>query len=174
MMNEDSFQYALENTRVILAPEQRIETFGNTSFRFFLITELMDDVDKVCVRDGRLHAERPQIVAPRHYARLLLEGFGDKARNYVEWLERNPEAGTFLKYGFAFRKTELAERIVHSPPEEVIDKVRAEVDLDKEPLSAIIHGVDDGWEVCLLKFAVEMIQRSAGGNFGDLRNRGLL
>ena len=173
-MNEDSFQYALENTRVILAPQQRIETFGTTTFRFFLVTELMDHIDQVRVRDGRLEAERPQIVAPRHYARLLLEGFGEKAREYVQWLERNPEAGTFFKYGFAFRKTDMTERLVNSPAEEVIDKLRGQVDLDKEPLSAIIHGVDDGWEVCLLKFAVEMIQRSAGGNLGDFRNRGLL
>lgn len=173
-MNEDSFQYALENTRIILAPEQRIETFGNTCFRFHLITELMDHVDRVRIRDGKLHAERPQILAPRHYSRLLLEGFGEKAREYVDWLERHPEAGTFLKYGFAFRKTHISERVVQSSAEEVIDRVRDQVEREQEPLSAIIQGVDDGWEVCLLKFAVDIIQRSAGGNLGDLRNRGLL
>lgn len=174
MISEDSFQYALENTRVILAPERRLETFGNTCFRFFLVTELMDRVNHVRVRDGRLHAERPQILAPKHYARLLLEGFGEKAREYIEWLERNPEAGTFLKYGFAFRKTDMSEQVIESPVEQVLEKVRKRVDLESEPLSAVIHGVDDGWEVCLLKFAVEMIQKSANGNLGDFRNRGLL
>lgn len=174
MISEDSFQYALENTRVILAPERRIETFGNTCFRFFLVTELMDSVNQVRVRDGRLHAERPQILAPQHYAKLLLEGFGEKAREYIEWLERHPGAGTFLKYGFAFRKTDMSEQVIHSPMEQVLDRVRKRVESDQEPLSAIIQGVDDGWEVCLLKFATDMIQKSAGGNLGDLRNRGLL
>ena len=43
-----------------------------------------------------------------------------------------------------------------------------------EPLSAVIQGVDDAWEVCLLKFTIDMIERSSGGNVGDFRRRGLL
>ena len=73
-MREDDFQYAIENTRVILAPEQQIATFGSTSFSFYLISELMDRVDQVRVRNGKIHAERPQILTPEHYCRLLLEG----------------------------------------------------------------------------------------------------
>jgi hypothetical protein len=34
--------------------------------------------------------------------------------------------------------------------------------------------VDEGWEVCLLKFATDMIQRSAAGNVNEWRKRGLL
>jgi len=34
--------------------------------------------------------------------------------------------------------------------------------------------VDDGWEVCLLKFMVDMISASAPGNMGDFRERGML
>src|ERR1700742_1038879 len=75
MWSEDNFQYAIENTEVIVAPQGRIATFGQTSFRFFLISELMDQVNEVRVRNGRIHAERPQILPPDHYARLLLEGF---------------------------------------------------------------------------------------------------
>ena len=79
MLDAASFQYVLENTEVILAPERRIETFGSTSFRFYLVTELMDEVNAVRVRDGRLHADRPQIIAPGHLQRLLLDGFGERA-----------------------------------------------------------------------------------------------
>src|SRR5215217_3725597 len=39
MWSEDDFQYAVENTEVILAPAQQIATFGSTSFRFYLISE---------------------------------------------------------------------------------------------------------------------------------------
>ena len=46
-MTEDDFQYAVENTKVILAPEQQIATFGSTSFRFYLISELMDRVNEI-------------------------------------------------------------------------------------------------------------------------------
>jgi len=78
-MKKDDFDYAIENTQVILAPEQQIATFGSTSFNFYLISELMDRVDQVRVRNGKIHAERPQILTPEHYCRLLLEGFGDNA-----------------------------------------------------------------------------------------------
>jgi len=77
-MTRDDFDYAIENTHVIVAPERQIATFGSTSFDFYLISELMDRVDQVRVRNGKIHAERPQILTPEHYCRLLLEGFGEK------------------------------------------------------------------------------------------------
>ncbi len=174
MVNEDSFQYAVENTRVLLAPQRRIETFGNTSFRFYLITELMDSVNQVRVRDGHLHAERPQILAPGHYSRLLLEGFGEKARGFADWLQKQGESLAILKYGFQFRRTDVTENVVSIPLDQVVENVRATVSKSNEPLSAIIHGIDDAWEVCLLKFASDLIQQSAGANLGDFRKKGLL
>ena len=174
MISEDSFQYALENTKVVLAPDRRIETFGSTNFRFHLITELMDRVGVVRVRDGRIEAERPQIIAPGQYSRLMLEGFGEQARNFAQWLEKRPEKLTFLKYGFQFRKMDVVENMVHAGVEEVIDRVKAGIGKSDEPLSAIILGVDDAWEVCLLKFTIDLIQQSAGGNMNDFRQRGLL
>ena len=79
-MTRDDFDYALENTHVILAPERQIATFGNTSFDFYLISELMDRVDQVRVRNGKVHAERPQILTPEHYCRLCSKAL-EKKRN---------------------------------------------------------------------------------------------
>jgi hypothetical protein len=56
----------------------------------------------------------------------------------------------------------------------VITRTRRRVESADQPLSAIIHGVDDAWEVCLLKFTIDMVERSAGGNLGDLRKRGFI
>jgi hypothetical protein len=173
MLNEDSFQYAIENTQVIRSPERRIDTFGSTSFRFFLVTELMDSANQVRVRDGRLHAERPQILTPGYIHRTLAEGFGERAEEFVQWLQRNARDLAILKYGFQLRKTDMTENVVHSHVEDVLGRLREEVDRSEDPLSAIIHGVDEGWEVCLLKFAADLIQESAGRNVDDLRKRGL-
>src|SRR5438034_9555809 len=103
-MRKDDFDYAIENTQVILAPEQRIATFGNTSFNFYLISELMDRVDQVRVRNGKIHAERPQILTPEHFSRLLLEGFGEKAQRYADQLREHARNIAVLRYGFQFRK----------------------------------------------------------------------
>ncbi len=174
MLSEDNFQYAIENTEVILAPRGKIATFGHTSFRFYLISELMDQVNEIRVRDGRIHAERPQILTPDHYSRLLLEGFGEKAERFVEQLREQAQKFAVLRYGFQFRKTDVTERTVRDSMASVIEQTRARVEGSDEPLSAVIQGVDDAWEVCLLKFTIDLIEKSAGGNLGDFRRRGLL
>ena len=56
----------------------------------------------------------------------------------------------------------------------VINRTKRRVEDANEPLSAVIQGVDDAWEVCLLKFTIDMIERSSGGNIGDFRKRGLI
>ena len=173
-MRKDDFDYAIENTQVILAPERQIATFGTTSFRFYLISELMDRVDQVRIRDGKIHAERPQILTPEHFSRLLLEGFGDKAQRYADQLREYARNIAVLRYGFQFRKTDVTEETIRDSVDAVINRTKHRVENANEPLSAIIQGVDDAWEVCLLKFTIDMIERSAGGNLGDFRKRGLI
>ena len=174
MLTEDTIQYAIENTQVIVAPQRRIATFGDTSFRFFLVTELMDTVGQVRVRDGRLHAERPQIITPGKIHQMLAEGFGERAEAFVEWLRENAPQLAALKYGFQFRKSDVQDNVLHGTLDEVLSRLREDVERSEDPLSAVIHGVDEGWEICLLKFAADMIQESSGGNLGDFKKRGLL
>lgn len=174
MWSADDFQYAMENTEVLKAPDHRIATFGQTSFRFFLITELMDSSSEIRVRDGKIEAERPQIIAPGNYSRLLLEGFGEQARQFAEWLRHRAADTAILKYGFQFRKTDVRENVMRAPLAQVVDNVRASVRASDDPLSAIIRGVDDAWEVCLLKFTVDLVQRSARDNLGEFRRRGMV
>lgn len=173
MLSPDNFQYAIENTRVVRSPQRRIATFGSTSFRFLLVTELMDAAHQCRVRDGQLHAERPQILTPDYLHRSLLEGFGERAEEFMHWLQENKRDLAILKYGFQFRKTGVSESIVHRPVEDVLGELGEGLDGSDDSVSAIIHGVDEGWEVCLLKFASDMIQESAGGNIADFRKRGL-
>jgi len=174
MFNADDFQYAMENTQVIVSPERRIDTFGSVNFRFYLISELMDEVNHVRIRDGRIEAQRPEILTAESCARLLLDGFGDPARGFAAWLEQQRENLAFLKYGFQFRKSAVSESVVHSPIAEVVARVKDQVTATREPSSAIIQGVDEAWEVCLMKFTMDLVQQSAGGNMGDFRKRGLI
>ena len=173
-MNKENFDYAIENTQVILAPQRQIATFGSTSFHFYLISELMDRVNEVRVRNGKIHADRPQILTPEHFSRLLLEGFGEKAQRYADQLREHAKNIAVLRYGFQFRKTDVTEKMFRDPIESVIARTKSHVQHRDEPLSAMIQGVDDAWEVCLLKFTIDMIERSSGGNLGDFRKRGLI
>jgi len=173
-MNPDTFEYAVENTQIIRAPERRIATFGQTSFKFFLVSELMDVVGSVRIRTGDLHAERPQIITPDYLQRTLSEDFGERAGEFIDWLREHAPQLAVLKYGFRFRKANVSESVVHSPLEDVLGRINVEVDRSEDPLSAIIQGVDEGWEVSLLKFASDMIESSAPDNLGDWKRRGLI
>src|SRR5260370_31714823 len=138
-MTRDDFDYAIENTHVIVAPERQIATFGSTSFDFYLISELMDRVDQVRIRNGKIHAERPQILAPEHYCRLLLEGFGEKAERYIDQLREHTRNIAVLRYGFQFRKTDLSEQTLRDSIEPVINRTRRRVEGANDPLSAVIQ-----------------------------------
>ncbi len=174
MYSQDDIQYALESTVILIEPDRRIDTFGSTSFEFHLVSELMDSVSETRVREGILHAERPTIIKPESYAELEFEGFGEQAEAFSQWLNENAADLSILKYGFNFRKDKVREEIIAEPFEAVRDKVVGRVNEGSNPLSAVIHGVDDAWEVCLLKFTVEMIGLSQGINVFDFKRRGFL
>jgi hypothetical protein len=174
MLSEDSFQYALENTRVVVAPRRRLETFGTSLLDYYLVTEDMDNAHLTRVREGRIEAERLQIVAPRHFAKLLVEGFGERAEAFADFVSANASRFAFLKYGFRFRKNELRTYDVHEPAEAVLAKIEAGVKAKDAGLSVVLHGIDDAWEVCLLKFMVDFVQQSAPGQMDEMRRRGLL
>lgn len=174
MIEEHDFQYAMENTRVVVEPRGAIETFGSTTFRFLLVSELMDKVNAVRVREGRIEAERPRIMSPHHFQKLLLEGFGQSGREYADWIEENSQNFKILRYGFQMKKTDIEENILHEPMPSVLGRMEDMLKSDSNAMSALIAGVDDAWEVCLLKFTMDLIHKSAGGNMDEWKRRGLI
>ncbi len=174
MWKQSDFDYAIENTRILRVPTRRIATFGDTRFKYQFLSELMDEVDKVRVRSGEIHAQRPSLITPQTLSKLLLEGFGEETAAFAEWLTNQGPQLTVLKYGFQIRKIAVADRVITAPIEQAIEMVSQEVSAREDSLEALIYGVDDAWEVCLLKFTVDIIQRSASGNLRDFRQDGLI
>ena len=174
MQTEFDIAYALENTHVIYEPDRRIDTFGSTRFEFQLVSELMDTVGSVRVRDGVIEAEKPLIFKPSGMGEFDFEGFGPGGAAFGQWLRQNVDRLAILKYGFRFRRNEVSEHIVHEPMEQVCGKLVSAVKASGNPMRAVIHGVDDTWEIGLLKFTVEMIEKSQGINLFDFKRRGLL
>jgi hypothetical protein len=174
MLNSDDFNYAMDQTKVILPPEKRLETFGNSFVNYYLVTEDMDRVNLSFVREGTIVAERPQIISPGNIAKLLLDGFGDQAEKYIDQVNEHAHKFSVLKYGFSVKKSDTRFYEVHEPLEQVILKVKEDVIGRRDPMATVLAGVDAGWEVALLKFMLDMILASGEGNIRDLRERGLL
>jgi len=52
--------------------------------------------------------------------------------------------------------------------------LKEDLDGKRDPTAALIAGVDEAWEVCLLKFTMDLIQRSSGENLDEWKRRGLI
>lgn len=174
MPSEFDIQYALEQTRVLHEPDRRIDTFGSTQFEFQIVSELMDTISTCRVRQGRIEAHKPLIFRPDNLGGFDFDGFSPEVQAFGEWLQDNIQQIAILKYGFSFRKSDVTEQVVHESLEEVSGKLLATTRADGNPMRAIIQGVDDTWEISLLKFTVDMIAKSQGINLFDFKRRGLL
>jgi hypothetical protein len=80
----------------------------------------------------------------------------------------------FLQYGFRFRRSHVQEEILKESMEQVTERLLGDVRKSGNPMLAIIEGVDDTWEVSLMKFAMDMIVNSHQINTFDLKRKKLL
>ena len=174
MHSEFDFQYAIENTQVLHEPDRRIDTFGSTRFEFNLVSELMDATHVTRVRSGRIEAEKPMIIKPDGYESWDFEGFGPEGQAFGSWLKDQLKNQSLLRYGFHFKRSDVTEEIVHDPILVVCDRLTSEIRSTGNPMRAVIQGVDDTWEISLLKFMVEMIDKSVSINRFDFKRRGFL
>ncbi len=164
------FWYAVNNTDVVIRPRQSLETFGTTTLYYHLVAETMDTINQVRVREGRIQAFRPQIITPDAISQTLLEGFSEEqANHYIDWLRTHESHLVLLQYGFSIRKESINEHLITDTLENVLDRVRIEVEESTQPMHALIRGVDEPWEVCLLQLMQEVIQQSALANARDLQ-----
>jgi len=170
----DSIQYAMETAVLLREPDRRIDTFGSTRFKFTMLSEPMDEVGQVRIRQGEMEALKPQIIRPERMGEVELEGFHEKAGEFLDWLREQNIEPVFFQYGFMFKRGTVSEELVHDSMDAVRDRVMEDVRRTGDPMLAVMEGVDDAWEVCLLKFAIDMISKSSDINTFDFKRRGLL
>lgn len=175
-MNQDidTIQYAMENTKVLREPDHRIDTFSATRFRFRIVSELMDSVDEVRVREGEVEAQNPQIIKPAAYNSVELEGFDEKAQELLDWMKQKGVEPVFFQYGFHFRRSQVQEKIYSDSIEMVKERVLEQTHREDDPMMVVVEGVDDAWEIGPLKFTIDMIEKSQSINQFDFKRRGLL
>ena len=177
MINDDErIKYAISHTEVLRPPKRALSTFGTTNLYYYLLTEpsykdLIQGEAETVVREGRVRSERPRVVTPYYLANV--EGFSEHAKKYLEMImqEHGPHTpGLF--YGYKNEPGEV--NIVSSDMNSVVQRLEEEIDKKGDPLATIIRGVDELWDVSLLKFIFDMTSYSLGSNALELERRGLL
>lgn len=165
------FWYAVNNTDVVVAPKRHLETFGHTLLHYHLVAEMMDSVGQVRVRTGRMQAMRPQLITPQAYSQMILEGFGEEATKYAQWLRDHEEDVHILRYGYTLKQEAFSEETVTDSFEAVLERVKASVAAANDPFAAVVKGVDEPWDVCLVKLFWTMVQQSARTNILEMAKR---
>ena len=174
-IRDDDIRHAAEQTEVLRFPRQTLATFGTTQVYYYLLTRPIygsrGDRAETVVREGMVSAERPRIVTPSYITKL--EGFGENARRYLDAVIRDygPHVPGLL-YSYKNEPGDL--NIVSDDLEVVTQRLNEKIDSEGHRLGAIIKGVDELWDVSLLKFIRELIEGSVRGNLAEMRSRGLL
>lgn len=168
MEMDDKVRYAVERTELIRPPQQKLATFGSTTISYYVVTGLAENIS--VVRDGKVVAERPRIITPAYL--INVEGFSESARKYITTMaaEHPHEPGVFYRY-----KNEAKEmNVVSESTRQVISKLDARLEEEKNPLSAIIKGVEEFWDVSLLMFMYHLTRSAMSSNVAEFHRRGLL
>jgi hypothetical protein len=175
-MDDERIREAVRNTEILRPPKQSLATFGVTNIYYYLVTEpayaeLVKNVHETVVREGRVIAEKPRVVTPYYLSRL--EGFSSEARRYFEALLKKHGSHTpGLFYSYRNEPKEL--NIVSDNWLSVVDKLNTEIDKRGDPLTSIIKGQDDLWDVSLMRFIYEITGSSLQDNLMQMGAKGLL
>jgi len=154
-------------------PSHRLETFGSTLVNYHLVSELLDHPGKVRVREGRLEAHQPLVIAP-HLMPVEMEGFGSEAQAYLEFLKETERSLRILQYGYHLKSDNFSEQIVTERLSVVTERVKEEVIASNDRFSAVVQCVDDPWDVALVELWRREVDRSAKGNIDELQKNGKL
>ena len=175
MENRGDIDFALRHTEILYVPDRRIDTFGDTRFNFRLVSEPLDMVNVCRIRSGWVETSRPRIILPADLRRIETDGFSPNASRFFEWMEANGiSLPTLLRYGFSFSRSEVTEELVHDDILNVGERVVQDALHSGDSLRAVVRGVDDIWEVSLLRFVMEMIEKSHEIHIFDFKRRGML
>ncbi len=174
--NEGNWQRAVEKSWIVRFPKQHLATFGTTNVAYYVVTEpIYQEFDaskqEGIIRSGQVKSERPLVVTPT-YA-MNLKGFSKEAYQYFNYESRQSgpnSAGILYQYKNEFGKM----NIVSGQPSEIAHRISEDLDNRKEDLSVVMVGVDEMWDVALLKFIYEFTSSSINSNVQDLHTRGLL
>jgi hypothetical protein len=168
MEMDDKIKYALEKTELIRAPRRELDSFGSSVIDYYVVTELVGNLS--VVRDGKVIAERPKIVTPSYLVNV--EGFSEQAKKYISMMaqERPYESGIFYRY----KNEPGGMNVVSGPIKQVLDKLSSQIEEQHKPLSTVIKGVEELWDVSLLMFIYEITNKSVRTNMAEFNRRGFL
>jgi hypothetical protein len=173
MSHYEDIWYAARSTKIVYMPPKLLETFGESRVQYLVVSEDLDHPGRLTLRSGVVTSERPRIITPAYFRSRAVENFGEDARKYLEEVLSGDTKAQFLEYGLRFGKDAHHEEHVSGNALEVAEQAAAEAQDNLEELKGVIVGPDDAWEVSLMHFLAQMVQRSLPFHARDIAQKGL-
>lgn len=173
MSHYEDIWYAARSTRIVYMPPKLLESFGASRVQYLVVSEDMDHPGRLTLRSGVVTSERPRVITPAYFRSRAVENFGEDARRYLEEVLSRDAKARFLEYGLRFGKDKHHEDHVSGNPLEVAEQAAAEAQDNLTELKGVLVGPDDAWEVSLMHFLAQMVQRSLPFHARDIARKGL-
>jgi len=171
MANINDLWYAARQTRIVYMPHKLLETFGETSVKYGLLTRL--DEGRLNLRTGLVKAARPRIVTPHYLRQQALENFGPEAQSYFDDLISRKEGASIIEYGLCFQKEDYSVESIGGNLDEVSEQMAKEAQDNLTETRGVIIGSEQFWEVALVFFLKLLVAQSMPYNAREMQNRGL-
>ncbi|MGM0410084.1 MAG: hypothetical protein ACQEQF_04900 [Bacillota bacterium] len=170
---------ALEETEILKKPDKLISSSESTKMHYYVLTEPVyleafpEEGPETRIREGWISWDKPKLLTPDYL--INMEGFSEDAKKAMKLLAKeNPDSAGLL-YKMNYKQQRNDSRTISQSIKKTAAKIEEDFDESSELINVIIKGVDELWDVSLMKFVQEFIIKSAAENqMPDYKNKGYL
>ncbi|MFW6238569.1 MAG: hypothetical protein ACOCZM_02305 [Bacillota bacterium] len=165
MQNSERIQHALEETEILYEPGELISTSDETTLHYYVLSEPVylevyeNEGPETKIREGKITWDKPKLLTPGYM--LEMEGFSEDARRAFKLLIRENPDMAGLMYKMRYKKRTENTMTVSTGMERTRDKILGELEEEDGTLNVIIKGLDELWDVSLMKFVQGLVVKSA-------------
>jgi hypothetical protein len=156
--------YALKETEVLREPEELISTTRPTTLLYYVLTEpaylevFENEGPETRIRQGKISWEKPKLMTPGYL--LDMEGFSNEAGEALRMLARQHPDLAGILYKMKYRREEVRESTVPYKVMEAFRRLENRIEDEEEEFTVVIKGVDELWDVSLMKYVQNLILKS--------------
>ena len=164
---ENNLKRVMSLTNIIRYPKQQIYTFGDTDFKYKIVSSNQESGSTL--RIGKLRCKSPTIVTPETFLQTF-QGFSGDAeefarRSYADIVSR------IRVLGYQFLHIHEQESQYSESARQVTDRILGELSESQIDI-AVLTSPDDLWGIALVKVMFDVLKKSVRGNIEDLNERG--
>ncbi len=179
MADKKRIRNALKETKVLQSPAKLISTSESTTLHYYVLAEpayleiFKNEGPETKIREGEITWDKPKLLTPEYI--LKMEGFSEEAKEALRLLARgNPDMAGLL-YRMRYKKNYTNTTTVSKNIKSTYRTIKNKIEVSGNKLAVIIQGVDELWDVSLMKFIQEFIIQSAyKSQLPDYSNKGMI